>query len=71
MTRTFILFNSAMQAKNFYDYFNSRHEDINFTFEGEVDNNLSFLDIAIEKNNNAFTTAIFRKKTFTELGLNY
>ena len=68
---TFILFKDFTQATNFYKYFNSRHTEINFTFEGEIENKIPFLDITIEKANNAFTTTIFRKKTFTGSGLNY
>ena len=68
---TFILFNNFNQATNFYNYFNSRHTEINFTFEGESVNKLSFLDLTVEKTNNEFATSIFRKKTFTGSGLNY
>ena len=37
----------------------------------EVDGSLSFLDIAITKNENKFETSVFRKKTFTGLGMHF
>ena len=41
--------------------------NISFTFEKEVDNILSFLDIKIKRDSPKFTTSIYRKPTFTGL----
>ena len=37
----------------------------------ENNNKLPFLDVLVEKNNNKFETSIFRKKTFSGLGMSY
>ena len=37
----------------------------------ECDGQLSFLDILISRSNGQFVTGVFRKKTFTGLGLNF
>ena len=68
---TFILFNHFNQATNYYKYLNSRHTEVNISFEGESETKLSFLHLTVEKANNEFATSIFRKKTFTGSGLNY
>jgi len=68
---TFLIFSNVDQAKTFFDYFNSKHQNIKFTFEGEENKVLSFLDVSIHRSQNCFSTSIFRKKTFTGLGLNY
>ena len=39
--------------------------------ETESDNHLAFLDINVSKSNGRFITNVFRKKTFTGLGLNF
>ena len=41
---TFLLFASEGHVKKFLRYMNSRHANINFTFETETDNKLPFLD---------------------------
>ena len=64
---TFILFNRFNQATNFYNYSNSRRTEINFKFEGESKNKLSFLDLTVEKAYNEFSTSIFRKKKLSQV----
>ena len=59
------------KKRDFFHYINNIHPCIKFTFEGKVNNSLSFLDVTIVKENNAFHTSIFRKAAFTGLGLNY
>ena len=39
--------------------------------EKEADNKLTFLDISIVRSNNKFSTCVYRKPTFTGLGLKY
>ena len=67
---TFLLFRYIRHIDLFLDYLIIHHECIRFTKEVEIINNLSFLDISITKNNNMFTTSIYRKKTFTGLMMN-
>ena len=68
---TFILFNDEMHAPLFFNYLNSQHQNISFTMDVENNNKISFLDILIEKTNSNFNTSIFRKQTFSGLGLSY
>ena len=44
---------------------------MNFTSEIEQDDQLNFLDAKLTRDNNTFTTSVFRKPTFTGLGLNF
>ena len=68
---TFVLFKEKHHADLFLDFINSYHQNIQFTMEQESNNCLSFLDIMVYRQNNQFLTGIFRKKTFTGLGLNF
>ena len=68
---TFCIFHEETHALKFLEYLNSRHENINFTFEKEQNNKLPFLDILITKSNNNFTTSIFHKKTYSGLLTNF
>ena len=42
-----------------------------FTFETEINSKLPFLDTVIENNGHSFTTSVYRKPTYTGLGLNF
>ena len=68
---TFMVFNYRHQIEPFLNYVNSKHPNIHFTKEIEVDNALPFLDINIKKKNNKFETSIYRKPTFTGLGSSF
>ena len=68
---TFLLFKEDRHSAMFLDFINSIHPNIKFTMETESNNQLSFLDILVSRCDNKFVTGIFRKKTFTGLGLNY
>ena len=50
---------------------NSKHRNINFTFETEDSNNFSFLAVKITLQNKWFVTSIFREATFSGLLTNY
>ena len=68
---TFLLFDNISKIQPFSDYMNSKHSNIKFTYEIESNNSISFLDILINNTNNKFVTSIYRKPTFTGLGMNY
>ena len=55
----------------FLDYVNSKHPNIKFTCDIERDFKLPFLDVEISRHNGKFFTSVYRKSTFTGLGLNY
>ena len=71
---TFLVFRKHEDIAKFHEYLNNRHENIKFTIEHERNNTLSFLDIQLnisENNNNRVNLGIFRKATFTGLGMNF
>ena len=68
---TFLLFNNHHQINQFLNYLNNKHKNIKFTCDIEENNSLPFLDILINKTNSEFTTSIYRKNTYTGLGMHY
>ena len=68
---TFVLFRDESHATLFLDYINNFHSNIQFTKDSEVNHQLPFLDILISRCGNHFQTSVFRKSTFTGLGLNF
>ena len=68
---TFLIFQKREHISLFLNYLNSQHENINFTCEMEKDNCLPFLDVLISKVDGRFKTSVYRKKTYTGLGLNW
>ena len=71
MDDTFALFTDRTHISKFLDYLNSKHENLKFTYEVEINGKLPFLDCLIERQNNKFVSSVYRKPTFTGLGLNY
>ena len=67
----FLLFENPNQVTPFFNYLNSQQSNIKFTMEKEADNKLTFLDVSIVRSNNKFSTCVYRKPTFTGLGLKY
>ena len=68
---TFLLFEKTEHISLFLDYLNAKHPNIKFTCDKEENDSLPFLDVRVTRQNNAVNTSIFRKPTFTGLGLNY
>ena len=72
---TFLVFKKKEHIALFFDYLNGRHASIKFTLENENNSILSFLDLNIKKmyknNKFGFSLSIFRKATYTGLGLNF
>ena len=66
-----IAFSHKEQADAFYDYVNSKHDNISFTREDEQNRTLNFLDLSITHHNGVFRTKTYRKPTHTGLGTNY
>lgn len=67
----FVLFKKQDHVEEFRKYFNSRHPNIRFTAENEIDGCLPFLDINIFKSNNSLHTNVYRKETFTGAYTNF
>ena len=67
-----VVFSDQNEILPFLNYLNSKHNNIKFTCESEINNSLNFLDMIISpfsRNNNKFGTSVFRKKTVTGLGV--
>lgn len=65
---TFALFDDAASASEFLQYLNTCHSNIKFTIEFEENGEIPFLDVLVKRcPHNAFSTSIYRKKTFTGL----
>ena len=67
----FLLFKAKDRVQKFFHYMNSCHPKIKFSCEEEIGNKISFLDMSITRTENKFTTSIFRKKTCSEVYLNF
>ena len=68
---TFLLFSSQSHVKKFLRYLNSRHDNINFTYECEIDDRLAFLDVLVSREGNQLVTSLYRKPTFSGLYTNF
>ena len=66
-----VLFKDRLNLPTFQKYMNSRHKNIKFTIEEEVDNSLPFLDILVTRKDGVFTTSLYRKVTFSGVYSNY
>ena len=59
-----------MQSKIF-EFLNTHHSNIKFTFEKQVNNQISFLDVLVPNDGHQFFTSFFCKNTAIELFTNY
>lgn len=51
----------------FFNYLNSQHPNIKFTFEKQINGKLPFLDILVDNSSDTCITSVFHKKTYTGL----
>ena len=68
---TFLIFRQSSHITLFLNYLNDKHCNIKFNCDLEEDRKISFLDILITRENGRLSTSVYRKPTFTGLGLNY
>ena len=61
----FVLFKRLEHVKPFVDYMNSKHKNINFSFETEKNGQIPLLDVNVFHENGKFVANIYRKDTFT------
>ena len=60
------------EIDNVINILNGFHEDVQFTHEVEKDGTIAFLDVnVIKKDDGTFTTSVYRKKTDTNLYINW
>ena len=50
---------------------NSKHKNINFSFETEKDGQMPFIDVNVFRENGKFVTNVYRKETFTGVYTNF
>ena len=62
-------FSDASHVPFFLEYLNSQHPNLKFTHDLEKDDKLNFLDVTINRIDDQFSTSVYRKPTFTGLGL--
>ena len=68
---TFLLFRETTHVKKFYDYINSKHPQIKFSYEIETNSQISFLDVLVRRDSSGFTTDVYRKPSNTGLGMKF
>ena len=64
------MFESELDPETFHTCLNTKHKNIKFTSEKQIDNKLPFLDILISNNEN-LQNLVLHKKAYTEILLNY
>ena len=67
---TFLIFKDSSHVNLFLNYLNSKHDNIKFTCETEISNKLPFLDCTVHRKSNIFECSVYRKPTFSGLGIN-
>jgi len=67
----FVLFSSQDEVKKCVNYMNDLHPNIKFTYDIEKDHTFSFLDVKITRENNHFSTSVYRKPTFSGVYTNF
>ena len=68
---TFILFREQSHSNKFLDYLNNQHQNIKFTMETETNKQIPFLDMNIVQEDGKISTSIYRKPTFSGLGMSF
>ena len=68
---TFLIFEKSQHIPKFLNYLNSKHPNIEFTCDMESEGSIPFLDVFVTRIDNTLRTTVYRKPTFTGLGINY
>ena len=56
---SFFIFRNEDQANQFFNFINNSHNNIKFTFEGETEKSIAFLDVKVTRENDLFSTSIY------------
>lgn len=67
----FLIFDDFSKVDKFLEYLNCRHPRMKFTKEVEQNGSIPFLDVNVKKLGDKFSTSVYRKPSFTGLGLSY
>ena len=65
------LFNCQSDADKFFEFLNRQYPNIKFTFEKQVNKQISFLDVLITNDVDQFCTSVFCKEPGIGLFANY
>ena len=68
---TLLIFKDKSHAPLFLNYLNNKHPNINFTIENEINGKLPFLDLLLTKMNDSLLISLYRKPTFSGLGISF
>ena len=61
----FSVFNNSSEAKGLLNYINTRHPNIKFTMETEVNKVIPFLDVFIDFRQNILKASTYHKSTYS------
>lgn len=67
----FCIVSDDFDSNAFLTHMNSRHPNIKFTVEKEVDGNIPFLDVSVTRDSSSVQTTVYRKPTFSNVLLNF
>ena len=67
----FSVFNNSFEAKEYFNYIDTRHHNIKFTMENEVNKIIPFLDVLIDNSQNILKNSTYHKSTYSALHLDY
>ena len=67
MDDIFVLFESEIQVELFKYFMNICHPKMKFTLEKEQNNCFNFLDVKVIREDNVFTTSVYRKLSFSSV----
>ena len=67
----FVHLEKSDHLEKFTSYLNSKHKNIKFTYEKEINNSLPLLDILISRSENGFKTYVYHKPTFRGVYSNF
>ncbi len=69
---TFVLWqHGADELEKFLQYLNNQHHSIQFTMEKESESKIPFLDVRVERKEGKISTEVYRKRTHTDLYINF
>ena len=71
MDDIFVLFEWESQVESFKKFMNACHPNMKFTFEKEQNKFFNFLDVKVIRENNVFTTSVYRKPSFNRVSTHF
>ena len=67
----FVLFRSPHELETFNEHLNTKHANLEFTNETEINWSWPLLDVLMSQNNKGFTTTVYNKPTFSGVYSNF